>query len=235
MSSNFSQVDWWKDACEKNPDPIAFVDLDQRYIFCNNAWSKLTGYTEPELKQKKRSHITKSEDIGSDQSEIDNIVKGLKVEYYIEKTIIRKDKSEISVKLFVHRFPEYGEHEGYIIFGKRVTSEDYEDLKSKFLDLHKTVLMLQQNAVGSQLMAKQLEIMQQKLEQNKEIAKMAIDRNNINIGDKFGNNGSKAGRDNFIGSYNNSIILVTVIMILFILTILGFGSVIIYLLLNKPV
>jgi len=237
MANNEPQIEWWKSACEKNPDPIAFVDLDQRFIFCNSAWSRLTGYSEPELREKKRSHITKSEDIGPDQSEIDNIVKGSKIEYYIEKTIIRKDRNEISVKMFVHRYPEQGSHEGYLIFARRSTSEDYEDLKSKFLDLHKTVLILQQNAVGSQLMAQQMEIIEQKLEQNKEIAKMVIDRDrgSINIGDKFGDQGNKAGRDNIQGLSSNAIIVITVLIVISILTILGFSGAIIYLLMNKPV
>lgn len=237
MQNNQPQIEWWKSACEKNPDPIAFVDLDQRFIFCNNAWSKLTGYSEPELREKKRSNITKSDDIGPDQSEIDNIIKGSKVEYYIEKTIIRKDRTEILVKMFVHRYPEYGIHEGYLIFARRATSEDYEDLKSKFLDLHKTVLILQQNAIGSQLIAQQMEIIEQKLEQNKEIAKMAMNRdsNHINIGDKFGNRSNKAGRDNIQGLSSNAIILITVLIGVFILTVASLGGIIIYLILNKPV
>jgi hypothetical protein len=25
---------WWKLACEKNPDPVAFVDTNDKFLFC---------------------------------------------------------------------------------------------------------------------------------------------------------------------------------------------------------
>lgn len=195
---------WWKLACEKNPDPVAFVGLDDHFLFCNKAWCKLLGYAESELKERTWKDITKQEDIGADESETDGIKHGDKDDYYLEKTYIRRDKSEIFIKLYVHRYPESGNHEGYVVFAKRVTSEDYEDLKGKFLDLQKTVLILQQNAVASDFISNQIQMMEQKLEQNQELAKMAINHQggNINIGDKTEGSysGNNAGRDNNLSS-----------------------------------
>lgn len=228
------KFEWWKLACEKSPSPIAFLCLDNKFIFCNNAWCKLLGYSESELKEKTWKDITKIEDIGSDQSEVDAIISGEKEEYYLEKSYIRKDRTSVSIKLYIHKYPESGDHEGYIAFAKRLTSEDYEDLKSKFLDLQKTVLILQQNAVASDFIARQMQIIEQKVEQNKEIAKMAMERNNINIGDKFGDSGSKAGRDNISGSNNNNIILIISIVIFSFLLITLLSSLIIYLVINNP-
>jgi PAS domain S-box-containing protein len=227
-----TKLAWWRLACEKNPDPVAFVGLDNKFMFCNNSWCKLLGYSESELKEKTWKDITKREDIGSDQSEVDAIISGEKEEYYLEKSYIRKDRSIITIKLYVHRYPETGDHEGYIVFAKRVTSEDYEDLKSKFLDLQKTVLILQQSAIASDFVSSQLAILEQKLEQNREIAKMAIDRNNINIGDRFGSNSNKAGRDNLIGSNNNNVQIIIIIGFIFLLIVL-IMSIVAVILLNK--
>jgi len=229
---------WWKLACEKNPDPVSFVGLDDKFVFCNHAWCRLLGYSESELKEKTWQDITKKEDIGADQAEVNSIIAGSKEEYYLEKTYIRKDRSHINIKLYVHKYPETGEHEGYIVFAKRITSEDYEDLKSKFLDLQKTVLILQQNAVASEFISSQISILEQKLEQNKEISKILIERadrnsGDINIGDKFGNSSNKAGRDNFIDSNNNNIItiiFVSIFIILLFFVLLGF----IIFIINKP-
>lgn len=226
---------WWKLACEKNPDPVSFVGIDDRFIYANNAWCRLLGYSESELKEKTWQDITKQEDIGSDQAEENSIMRGEKEEYYLEKTYIRKDRSHITIKLYVHKYPETGDNEGYIVFAKRVTSEDYEDLKSKFLDLQKTVLILQQNSVASDFISSQISILEQKLEQNKEISKILMDktdRNNINIGDSFGNNGNKAGRDNFMGSNNNNISLILLGIFIIFIFLLLVGMIIV--LINKP-
>lgn len=238
MSNNADlKFSWWKTACDKSPDPIAFVDINNRFVFCNNAWCKLLGYSESELKEKTWQDITKIEDIGSDQAEVDNIRSNKKEEYYLEKTYIRKDRSSITIKLYVHRYPENGDHEGYVVFAKRLTSEDYESLKSKFLDLQTTVLILQQNSTTTEYLSEQMRVVNDKLEQNKEIAKMAMDRDrgSINIGDKFGHNSNKAGRDNIQGLSSNAIILITVLIVVSILMVASLCGVIIYLLVNKPV
>lgn len=228
------KFEWWKLAAEKNPDPVAFVALNNKFVFCNNAWCRLLGYSESELKEKTWQDITKIEDIGSDESEVNELKKNKKEEYYLEKAYIRKDKSFINVKIYVHKYPETGDHEGYIVFAKRVTTQDYEDLKSKFLDLQKTVLILQQNSVTTELISQQMELVDQKLEQNKELAKMAIERNNITIGDRFGNNSNKAGRDNISGLSNFNILIILFLIFTFILT-LTVGSIVIYLILNRPI
>lgn len=226
------KFEWWKLAAEKNPDPVAFVGLDNKFVFCNNAWCKFLGYSESELKEKTWQDITKVEDIGSDELETNELKHNRKEEYYLEKSYIRKDKTFINVKIYVHKYPETGDHEGYIVFAKRVTTEDYEDLKSKFLDLQKTVLILQQNSVTTELISQQMKLVEQKLEQNKELAKIAIERNNINIGDKFGHNSNKAGRDNINGLSNTNLLIIMFLIFIFILS-LTIGSVVIYLILNR--
>lgn len=227
------KFEWWKLATEKNPDPVAFVGLDNKFVFCNNAWCRFLGYSESELKEKTWQDITKIEDIGSDESEVNDLKKNKKEEYYLEKSYIKKDKSFINVKIYVHKYPEIGDHEGYIVFAKRVTTEDYEDLKSKFLDLQKTVLILQQNSITTELISQQMELVDQKLEQNKELAKMAIERNNITIGDRFGDNSNKAGRDNISGLSNTNMLIIIFLLFTFILC-LSIGAIVLYVIMNKP-
>lgn len=205
---------WWKLAVDKDPDPIAFVDIDDTFIFCNRAWCKLVGYSESELKTKKWQDITKMTDIGSDESETNSIKKGDKDEYYIEKKYIKRDGSIIAVKLYVHRYPESGTHEGYVVFARKISSDEYDDLKGKFLDLQKNVLILQQNAVATDFISKHMLIMDQKLEQAREMSKIALEKTSINIGDNL-NQSNKAGRDNNSNSNNNSINIF--IMILFVI------------------
>lgn len=227
------KFEWWKLASEKNPDPVAFVGLDNKFVFCNYSWCKLLGYSESELREKTWQDITKIEDVGSDEAEVNDLKKHRKEEYYLEKAYIRKDKSFINVKIYVHRYPEIGEHEGCIVFAKRVTTEDYEDLKSKFLDLQKTVLILQQNSIANEIITQQMELVEQKLEQNKELAKMAIQRNNITIGDKFGDNSNKAGRDNISGLSNTNMLIIIFLLFTFILC-LSIGAIVLYVIMNKP-
>lgn len=215
------KFEWWKFASEKNPDPVAFVDTNDTFLFCNKPWCKLLGYSESELKTKTWQDITRINDIGSNQSEVNSIKNGDKDEYYIEKKYIKKDGSEVSVKLYVHRYPESGTHEGYVVFARKITSEEYEDLKGRFLDLQKTVLILQQNAIATDFVSNQLLILDQKIEQNKEITKIALDHGsgNINIGDKLSGGdygGNKSGKNMNIGNINNSNLPVICMLIIIV-------------------
>lgn len=229
------KFEWWKLACEKNPDPIAFLDTNDRFVYCNQSWCKLLGYSESELIQKKWTEITKTEDVGGDTSEVNKIKNGTKEDYYLEKTYIRKDGKEVYINLYIHRYPESGNHQGYIAFAKKISSKDYEDLRNKFLDLQKSVLILQQNAVASEFISNQIALIEQKLEQNKELTKMALDgsKSSINIGDRVSDSissGNKAGRDISIGSLPTWIVLLAVL--LFILFFITACSTIVYLLLK---
>lgn len=215
MNKDEIKLQWWRIACEKNPDPVAFVDLNDKFIFCNKAWCKLLGYSESELKQRRWQDITKTDDVGSDQFEVESIKKGDKEEYYLEKNYIRKDGSTVGIRLYVHKYPEEGMHEGYVVFARRITSEDYEDLKSKFLELQKTVLILQQNAIAGELIASQVSVMEEKIQHLKDLTKLSLEKHtSINIGDSISGDksGNRAGRDNLIESNNNGALLIGLIL-----------------------
>lgn len=207
MNKSELNFQWWKIACERNPNPVCFVDVDNKFIFANKSFCELVGWSESDLKEKSWFEITKNEDIGGDSSEVSAIKNGLKTEYYLEKTYIRKDKKEIDVCIYVHRYPEFGDHEGYIVFARKLSSEEFENLKDKFYDLHKTVLLLQQNAVSSEYLSNEIKLLGLKLEQQKELINMTH-RPSINIGDK-----TRSGRDS-IKNDSKVIIAVSAIIII---------------------
>ena len=220
-----NKIEWWKLACEKSPNPISFVGLDDRFIFCNKSWCQLLGYSEAELINKKWQDITKSEDIGIDQLETESIKNGLKEEYYLEKTYIKKNGTFVSVRLYVHRCPDTGSQDGYIVFADRLTSEEYEDLKSKFFDLQKIVLLLQQSSVTNEFISEQMSIMEQKLEHNKELTKLLAltEKSSVNIGDRISGSysGNRAGRDNNLSSNNINLLLIVLVSVLITIILSG--------------
>ena len=188
------QLEWWKLACGYNPDPISFVNVKSKFIFSNTAWCELVGWSESELREKTWMEITKHSDVGGDQAEVDKLISGEKKDYYIEKVYLRKDGSEVTVHLYVHRFPEYGDIEGFIVFARRRNSKEYEDLKSRFFELHKTVLLLQQNSLIYNSYSQKIEKIENELVFTKDILKVMMNKNgNINIGDQTG--GDHIGRD----------------------------------------
>lgn len=81
--SNELVLQWWKLACEYNPDPVAFVDINDNFIFCNTAWCLLIGWSESELEEKTWFDITRLDGVGGDGSEFDKIKSGEKQEYYL--------------------------------------------------------------------------------------------------------------------------------------------------------
>lgn len=102
------------------PFPLACVGLDDRFIWVNEAWSRLVGYSSAELKQKRWQDITKVEDVGGDQGSVKDIDAGTIEEYYLEKTYIRKNGAEIPIGLYVHRYPFQGDVECYIVAAQSI-------------------------------------------------------------------------------------------------------------------
>lgn len=223
---------WWKLACDKSREAIAFVSTDDKFLYCNNSWCKLTGYSFSELIGKTWISITEPADIGPDMYGIQAIKDQEIDEYYIEKSYIKKDSKKVSVKLYVHRYPEHGEQEGYIVFAIPLSSKEYEDLREKFLTVQKDVLLLQQNQISNDLVNNQIKMMEQKLEQNQELMKLALNKSSsINIGDNLSGRDyvTKAGDNTNIGNININVIAVVVLSVLTFTTI---GVAVLYFLLK---
>lgn len=125
--------DWWQLAAEKVPHPLACVSLDGRFVWCNQAFCELVGYSIRELMDLTWPEITATEDVGGDLAGVQQIKDGERSEYYLEKTYIRKDGAAVRVSLLVHRFPEFGQLTCFIAAasaeGEKVNGSDFRSLK----------------------------------------------------------------------------------------------------------
>lgn len=97
--------DWWVEACRRVNHPLACVGRDNRFIWINDAWSRLLGYAPSELYEKTWIDITSTEDVGGGMQAVLEVINGGRDEYYLEKSYLRKDGSELPVAITVHRFP----------------------------------------------------------------------------------------------------------------------------------
>lgn len=183
MNRDELKLEWWKLACELHPSPVSFIDINGKFLFCNNSFCELTGYSETELKELTWEEITKGRDYSGDKGELVSVVNGTKEDFYLEKTYIRKDCSEVLVSIYVHKYPEFGKQEGYVVFSRILFSKEYQDLRDKFFDLQKTVLVMQQSALSTETLLRRMDVLDNEIKHNREISQALIGKNSISIGD----------------------------------------------------
>jgi len=59
--------EWWREACEVVSHPMAAVQpADNTFIWVNQAFERLVGYSRAELREKTWMSITVQEDVGGD-------------------------------------------------------------------------------------------------------------------------------------------------------------------------
>jgi len=97
----FKQEHLYKLTFEEADIGIAHVSLDGKWIDTNEYLSKLLGYTKKEFQKMHVSDITFSEDRGTDIYMIEQLHKGEKSSYHIEKRYIHKNGNIIWVSLAV--------------------------------------------------------------------------------------------------------------------------------------
>ena len=134
--------DWWQLAAEKIPHPLCCVGLDGSFLWANEKWLKMLGYSLKELTERKWPDVTISEDVGGDQSQVDRLVRGEIDEYYLDKTYIKKGGDEIPISLFVHRYPLNGETECFIVCAEAKMAElaaDVTELKEGFEEFQRQI------------------------------------------------------------------------------------------------
>jgi len=98
--------DWWKAACEVVSQPMACVSTDHTYIWVNQAYEKLTGYSNAELTKMKWMDITVKEDVGADLASVQAIIDGTDESYMISKRYRHKHGDAIPISLSVWQFVE---------------------------------------------------------------------------------------------------------------------------------
>lgn len=190
-------IEWWKSAAKECPVAIAFVDENDRFMYVNQEWSILTGYTPAQLIGSKTwRDITVYEDIGLDEASIEDIKNGKSIEYYMEKKYVRADGSHVAVGVYVHRQPPYGKHQGYLIFAKQVGSKEMAALQVSFENLKNNVTVLEHISRGFERLDERVKAQYDKIDSLEEIVGAIVSSkgSNINIGgDVTGND--KTGRD----------------------------------------
>lgn len=194
---------WWRMACDKNPDPIAFVSPENVFLYCNTSWCRLVGYSESELLGKSWMSITNKPDVGSDLAEAESIKSGDKDEYYIEKQYIHRDGTSIDILLYVHRCPSIGEQLGYIVFArKKYEHRDVMELKREFALLRDQVLNLEAQHTSYESLSKKLDACSRQIEretgENRRLIEALVTKGNVRMfaGNEVGGdqiNGDKTG------------------------------------------
>lgn len=105
MATELVPPEWWKAACQHMNHPLACVGTDNKFKWVNEAWCRLVGYSPAELYERTWQSITTTDDVGGDYDAVADVIGGTRLSYYLEKSYLRKDKTEVVVELTVHRFP----------------------------------------------------------------------------------------------------------------------------------
>ena len=82
------------------PVAVAHNGMDGRFQYVNEAFSNLVGYAREELYNKTWQEITHPEDLESDQALGYQVLSGQIPDYTLEKRYVRKDRTEVWVRLF---------------------------------------------------------------------------------------------------------------------------------------
>ena len=231
MHESVKDLDIYKTALELVPHPCAFVCNDHKFVYINNAWSKLLGYSESELIGTRWQDITKVEHIGGDQMEADKIRDGEQTEFFTEKTYLTKVGATVNVALYVHRYPAFGPQKGYIAFAKQKTklNNDIEFLKRKYRELEQAVMIFSSDREQSQTLMEKIGRIENKVDGNKaDILSIAMGNKmpSINVGDQNSNAYNRDSNNN--SSTTNSTTLIVGIMGIIGSVLVSMGAVIAY-------
>ncbi len=96
----------FRKAFENAPTGIALIDLEERFIRCNQAFCHLLGYTEKELRRIAVSDILHPEDRETNLLEIDRLRAEKHPFFEVENRYVHKDGHPIWVHKFVSLLPD---------------------------------------------------------------------------------------------------------------------------------
>lgn len=122
-----TDLNWFEEACRVMQHPIAFVNTEHRYVWVNQAYSRLLGYSASELRGVTWMSVTAPQDIGGDLGSIDDVLNGESESYTLLKRYVRKNGTMLPVAITVWRYPSDVEHavQGFTI---QATSEVLTDI-----------------------------------------------------------------------------------------------------------
>lgn len=97
--------DFWKHLSEDAKYPMAGTDLNQKFIWVNNAFEELVGYRRSELKERTWMSITDPKDVGDDLQNVQLLIEGKLESYTMFKDYVHKKGHLVPVELTVRIFP----------------------------------------------------------------------------------------------------------------------------------
>ena len=130
-------LEWWMTAADKCPVAVAFINEHGNYSWTNLAFSKLLGWSKTEILGKHWTELTPLTEIGEGQeSELRGRLGELQ-EVFETKTLKTKVGTECLVSIYAHRFPSYGEYQGWIMFitDAGATKESVDALRREYVKL----------------------------------------------------------------------------------------------------
>jgi diguanylate cyclase (GGDEF)-like protein/PAS domain S-box-containing protein len=121
-------------------DGIAILDMETNFLFFNDAYLKMTGFTKDELLEQSCAGLTASEDIEKTQSAIGEVlVKGYLENF--EKTCIVKDGKRLTVSMSIALMPDKQR--------LLVSAKDITEAKEKEKQIDEYVKLLDKNIITS--------------------------------------------------------------------------------------
>jgi PAS domain S-box-containing protein len=134
-------AEWWKRAAEVVPYGVACVDLDDTFLYVNQCFCQMLGYSQMELVGRTWMSITDDENVGGYLKSAEELKRSEVRDYYtLQSRYIHRDGRRIDAQLLVHSF-----HDGVrltlfiVCAGPVMTTEEffirYESKMSRELDV----------------------------------------------------------------------------------------------------
>lgn len=200
MNERTLPLQFWKDLCEGADYPLACVSIDNKFIWVNEAFERLVGYSVSELITKTWIDITEQKDVGGDLASVQSVVNGEIKSYNMSKNYVHKRGNLLPVELSVYRFPS-SMLEDLLCFRvhiniKAVTKPELEKLENRLDEL------------SGQL--------QEKINKYRNGINI-INNSENNMGDKW-SNGDKVG-NNKVTNSDNAIKIMAGALVLIVITV----------------
>lgn len=142
---------WWKEACEAITHPIACVNVDNKFVWCNYAWEEMCGYSLSELRDKTWIAITHKDDVGGDLVAATDMLEGRITKYITSKRYIHKTDRVIPIELGVFRYPPTGHLELYIVQAIELKEETVvnaiKEMELTIAALNEKIYVMERNAI----------------------------------------------------------------------------------------
>ena len=96
---------YWQRTCEEIDYPLACVCPNNKFMWVNSAFERLTGYSVAELFNTTWMSITDQNDVGGDLASVQAVINGKITHYTMSKNYRHKRGYLVPVDLTVRRFP----------------------------------------------------------------------------------------------------------------------------------